>query len=48
MHRIFTALSAWLAVLAARPLPPGPLDGMSLSQLADIPAAHPLTDSDGE
>jgi hypothetical protein len=44
MHRIFTSLAGWIAALAARPLAPSPLDSLSLAELADIPAVHPLRD----
>ena len=44
MHKIFIVLRAWLSTLVATDRVPDPLAAMSLTDLADLPATHPLRD----
>jgi len=44
MDKIFTALRHWLAALVTIDRAPDPLSAMSLTDLADLPATHPLRD----
>ena len=44
MDKIFIALRHWLAALTTIDRAPDPFSSMSLTDLADLPATHPLRD----
>ncbi len=43
MDKIFSIIRVWLERLGESGLAPDPLDGLSIRELADLPAVHPLT-----
>lgn len=44
MDKIFIALRHWFATLAVIDRDPDPLEGLSITDLADLPVTHPLRD----
>lgn len=46
MDKIFTALRHWLTALVSVDRAPDPLAGLTVAELADLPAIHPLRDDD--
>ncbi len=44
MDKIFTVLRHWFTALTLSDRAPDPLASMSLTDLADLPATHPLRD----
>lgn len=41
MHKIFTSIRAWFDAFLATEVIDDPLAGMSVRELADLPAHHP-------